>query len=183
MGHRYTGMRFPHWSSIDSLRCFPIPLNIIFPNFLVNSLVMSHQKTHLFTWLASNSRQQLEDKSWIHTVENNCSIFDDPELQLIVRVKAKMLCENLKTPIWHFDDSWRQDICSIMSSLVPPPVNRSGYWWVEMVCAGHHPLHSKHKAFQSLHTILAGYIAPLAGREKSCPLCFSQAYVGSYFNW
>ena len=52
-----------------------------------------------------------------------------------------------------------------------------------MVCADHHPLDGQSKALQSLHTILAGYcLAPLAGREASCPLCFSQAYVGSYFN-
>ena len=35
-----------------------------------------------------------ENKSWI---ENNRSIFDDLELQLILRVKVKMLYENLKT--------------------------------------------------------------------------------------
>ena len=53
-----------------------------------------------------------------------------------------------------------------------------------MVCAGHHSLDSQNKALKSLHTILAGYycLAPLAGREASCPLCFPQAYVGSYFN-
>ena len=54
-----------------------------------------------------------------------------------------------------------------------------------MVCASHHPLDSQNKTQQSLHTILEGYycLAPLAGRQASCPLCFSQAYVGSYFNW
>ena len=52
-----------------------------------------------------------------------------------------------------------------------------------MVCAGHHPLDSQNKALQSLHSILAGYgLAPLTGREASCTLCFSQVYVGSYFN-
>ena len=52
-----------------------------------------------------------------------------------------------------------------------------------MVCAGQHPLESQNKALQFLHTLLAEYycLAPLAGREASCPLCFSQAYVGSYF--
>ena len=51
-----------------------------------------------------------------------------------------------------------------------------------MVCAGRHPLDSQNKALQSLHTILALYccLAPLAGREASCPLCLSQAYAGSY---
>ena len=53
-----------------------------------------------------------ENKSWIHAVENNCSIFDDLELQLIVRVKVKMLCENLKTPMWHLDDGWRHKVIS-----------------------------------------------------------------------
>ena len=53
-----------------------------------------------------------------------------------------------------------------------------------MVCAGLHPLDSQSKAPQSLDTILVGYycLEPLAGREASCPLCFSQTYVGSYFN-
>ena len=37
-----------------------------------------------------------ENNSWIHAVENNCSITEDLELQLIFRVKVKMLCENLK---------------------------------------------------------------------------------------
>ena len=53
-----------------------------------------------------------------------------------------------------------------------------------MVCASQHPLDSQNKALQSLHTILAGYygLAPLARREVSCQLCFSQAYVDSYFH-
>ena len=53
-----------------------------------------------------------------------------------------------------------------------------------MVYAGHQPLDSQNKALQSLLNILAGYycLAPLVGREATCPLCFSQAYVGSYFN-
>ena len=45
----------------------------------------------------------------MHAVESNRGIFDDLELQLIVRVKVKMLCENLKTPIWHFYDGWRHE--------------------------------------------------------------------------
>ena len=36
--------------------------------------------------------------------------FDGPEVQLIVRVKVKKLCEDLKTPAWHFDDGWRHDV-------------------------------------------------------------------------
>ena len=42
-----------------------------------------------------------------------------------------------------------------------------------MVCAGHHSLDSQNKALKSLHTILAGYycLAPLVGRETTCPLC------------
>ena len=47
-----------------------------------------------------------ENKSWIHAVEKNHT-FDDPELHLIVRVKLKIFCENLKTPMSHFDDDWR----------------------------------------------------------------------------
>ena len=72
-----------------------------------------------------------------------------------------------------------------MTSLVPPPINKNGCKWVEMVCAVHHPLDSQNKALWSLHTILAGnyYLALLAGREASCPFRFSQAYVSSYFNW
>ena len=55
-----------------------------------------------------------ENKGWIHAVENNRSIFDDLELQLILRLKVKMLCENVKTPIWHFDDGWRHEvICQV----------------------------------------------------------------------
>ena len=49
-------------------------------------------------------------RSWIHAVENNRSNFDDLELQLIVKVKVKMLYENLKTPIWHFDDDWGHEV-------------------------------------------------------------------------
>ena len=55
-----------------------------------------------------NLKVGAENESWIHAVENSRSILDDPELQLIVKVKVKMLCENLKTPIWHFDNGWRQ---------------------------------------------------------------------------
>ena len=40
----------------------------------------------------------------MHAVENNRSIFDNLELQLIAKVKVKMLCENLKASMWHFDD-------------------------------------------------------------------------------
>ena len=52
-----------------------------------------------------------------------------------------------------------------------------------MVRLDHHPLDCQKKALQSLHTILVGYycLAPLAGREATCPLYFVQAYVGSYF--
>ena len=38
-----------------------------------------------------------ENKSYVHVVENNHSIFDDIEAQLTVRVKVKMLWENLKS--------------------------------------------------------------------------------------
>ena len=48
-----------------------------------------------------------ENRSWVHVLENNINIFDDPEPQLIAMVKVKMLCENLKTTMWHFDDGWR----------------------------------------------------------------------------
>ena len=30
--------------------------------------------------------------------------------KLIVRVKVKMLCENLKIPMWHFDNGWRHEV-------------------------------------------------------------------------
>ena len=55
-----------------------------------------------------------DNESWIHAVENNRIIFDVLELKLIVRVKAKMLFENLKTPIWHFHNGWRQLIYQIV---------------------------------------------------------------------
>ena len=31
-------------------------------------------------------------------------------LKLQFIVKVKILCENLKTPMWHFDDDWRHDV-------------------------------------------------------------------------
>ena len=47
----------------------------------------------------------------MHAVENNRSIFDDVALQLIVRVKLlKMLNENLKTPMWCFDDGRKHEV-------------------------------------------------------------------------
>ena len=46
----------------------------------------------------------------MHALEKNRSIFDDPELLLIVREKVKMLYENLRTPMWHFDDGWRHEV-------------------------------------------------------------------------
>ena len=86
----------------------------------------SSKKTDLLTWRNLIELRQIrrpaffltgfkfkiaaESKSWIQAVENNRRIFDDLELQLIVRVKGKMLCENLKTPLCHFDDGWRHDI-------------------------------------------------------------------------
>ena len=72
-----------------------------------------------------------------------------------------------------------------MSTLVPPPIIRKSCRWIEMVCAGNHPMDSENKVVLSLHTILVGYycFAPSAGREASRLLCFSGTYVGSYFNW
>ena len=57
--------------------------------------------TGVFLWILPNFLQYqikiaAENNSWIHAVENNCSITEDLELQLIFRVKVKMLCENLK---------------------------------------------------------------------------------------
>ena len=53
-----------------------------------------------FYWTDIKFKIGTENKGWISAVENNRTIFDDLELQLIVRVKVKkMLCENL-------DDSW-----------------------------------------------------------------------------
>ena len=37
-------------------------------------------------------------------------------------------------------------VCPIMSSLIPPPINRNKCWLVEMVCAVYHPLDSQNKA-------------------------------------
>ena len=38
-------------------------------------------------------------------VKYNPSISDDLELELTAKVKVKTLRKNLKTPMWHFDDS------------------------------------------------------------------------------
>ena len=51
-----------------------------------------------------------ENKCWMHNVEKTHGIFDDPELQLIVRVKAKTLCENLNAPMWHLNDGWWHEV-------------------------------------------------------------------------
>ena len=51
-----------------------------------------------------------ENNFWIHAAEYNRSIFDDFELELIAKVNLKPLCENLKTPIWHFHDGWRREV-------------------------------------------------------------------------
>ena len=60
---------------------------------------MSHQKIRLFFVTGFKFKIAAEDKSCMQTVETNRSIFQDPELQLIVRIKVKMLCESLKTPM------------------------------------------------------------------------------------
>ena len=51
-----------------------------------------------------------KNKCWIHAVEYDCSILDDFELELIAKVKVELLCENLKTPIWHFDNGCRHEV-------------------------------------------------------------------------
>ena len=63
-------------------------------------------------------------------------------------------------------------------------LNKHGFW-ISISKSNHHPLDSQNKVLQSLHASLVGYycLAPLAGRKASCSLRFSQAYVGSYFNW
>ena len=71
---------------------------------------MSHQKIRHFSVTGFKFKIAAEDKSCVQTVETNRSIFQDPELQLIVRIKVKMLCENLKTPMWHFDNGWRHEV-------------------------------------------------------------------------
>ena len=49
-----------------------------------------------------------------------------------------------------------------------------------MVCAGHHPLDIQNKALY--YPAGQYHLAPLAGRETLCMLCFPQVFVGSYFN-
>ena len=43
------------------------------------------------------------------------------ELQLILKVKVKMLCENLKTQMWQFDDGWRHEVITKFISEVMNP--------------------------------------------------------------
>ena len=40
-----------------------------------------------------------QNKGSVHAVENNRSISDDLELQLVAKVNVKTLCKNLKAPI------------------------------------------------------------------------------------
>ena len=51
-------------------------------------------------------KMRAESKGWMHALD--CCIFDGHELQLVAKVNVKTV-ENLRIPIWHFDDGWKHE--------------------------------------------------------------------------
>ena len=109
-----------------------------------------------------------ENKGRIHPVENNRGIYDDLEFQLIVWVKVKMLCENLKTPIWHSDDGWRNDV-----------IDQICLWGDEFEILQY--ITSTFRYLETLVGIFHFTLAYVCWEQQNCPNLHKNGYFDHYF--